>query len=144
MKPSRVASSSMAAPAERGAVSGGRPARHRGRSRGRRRHLPFRRRGEARGGRAEPSRAGRMLRSLWSFLKRHKKKCLVLGTFLGGERPGRGSSRAGGRKEKTPSGPAAGWLRAPRSPPGRHGVIGSRDRVWTGASGPSLCRVSVW
>ncbi|XP_054050063.1 peroxisomal biogenesis factor 3 isoform X4 [Rissa tridactyla] len=25
-----------------------------------------------------------MLRSLWSFLKRHKKKCLVLGTFLGG------------------------------------------------------------
>lgn len=26
-----------------------------------------------------------MLRSLWSFLKRHKKKCLVLGTFLGGE-----------------------------------------------------------
>uniref|UniRef100_A0A8B9SDC7 Peroxisomal biogenesis factor 3 n=1 Tax=Apteryx owenii TaxID=8824 RepID=A0A8B9SDC7_APTOW len=25
-----------------------------------------------------------MLRSLWSFLKRHKKKCLFLGTFLGG------------------------------------------------------------
>ncbi|KAM9656058.1 peroxisomal biogenesis factor 3 isoform 1-T1 [Morphnus guianensis] len=25
-----------------------------------------------------------MLGSLWSFLKRHKKKCLVLGTFLGG------------------------------------------------------------
>ncbi|KAF4801273.1 Peroxisomal biogenesis factor 3 [Turdus rufiventris] len=25
-----------------------------------------------------------MLRSLWSFLKRHKKKCLALGTFLGG------------------------------------------------------------
>lgn len=37
-----------------------------------------------------------MLRSLWSFLKRHKKKCLVLGTFLGGE----GFALRGGRKKK--------------------------------------------
>ncbi|XP_075002113.1 peroxisomal biogenesis factor 3 isoform X3 [Calonectris borealis] len=65
----------------RAVFPGGRAARHRGRGRC---YRPFRRRGEARGGRAGPGRARRMLRSLWSFLKRHKKKCLVLGTFLGG------------------------------------------------------------
>lgn len=47
--------------------------------------LPPTREGEGR-----PGRACRMLRSLWSFLKRHKKKCLVLGTFLGGECPAAG------------------------------------------------------
>ncbi|XP_068533324.1 peroxisomal biogenesis factor 3 [Anas acuta] len=91
MKASRVASSSMAAPAEHGAVFRGTPGEGTAGGAGAAAtaaasspSAAVGRRGAAGLSRSEPSRVGRMLRSLWSFLKRHKKKCLVLGTFLGG------------------------------------------------------------